>query len=391
MKIGIVLSKTPSYSETFFLSKIEGLKASGFDVTLFVQKANPIFNLCPIVEAPKTYKINPLLQFFNVIFVLFGFFIRFPNRLINFIRLERQVQRSLTQIIKNIYNNVHLLRSDMDWLHFGFATIAIQSEHVAQTIGAKMAVSFRGFDLDVYPKNHPNCYNVVWKQVDKVHSISEYLLKKAYQLGLLPETPISIITPAIDVTQFRNDNYQFSKEIIKIVTLARLHPIKDIKFAIEAMSILKNHNIAFEYKVIGDGPEHDVLQEKIERLELKGGVSLIGKISHQDVVEALKKADIYVQYSESEGFCNAVLEAQAMGLLCLVSDGGALPENVLHEKTGWVIPKKNPTALANTILKIIDLPDEIKSKISRNARGRVTSSFNLNAQHEKFKAFYEDN
>jgi colanic acid/amylovoran biosynthesis glycosyltransferase len=390
MNIGLVLSKTPGYSETFFLSKIEGLKTSGFDVTLFVQKTNPSFNLCNVIEAPKTYKNNPLLQLFKVIFELFGFLIRFPKRLGKFITLERQVHRTWTQIIKNIYNNAHLLKSDMDWLHFGFATMAVQSEHVAKAIGAKMAVSFRGFDIDVYPENHPNCYDVLWNQVDKVHSISDYLLKKGYQLGLSSETHFDIITPAIDVSQFTRDHYVFSKNTIKIVTVARLHPIKDLKFAIDAMAILKTHAIYFEYHIIGDGQEHDVLQARINNYELDPVVTLLGKKSHVEVGEALKNADIYLQYSASEGFCNAVLEAQAVGILCLVSDGGALPENVIHKETGWVIPKKNPEALANAILKVINLTDEVKRKISGNAQERVRSSFNLNTQREKFKAFYED-
>jgi colanic acid/amylovoran biosynthesis glycosyltransferase len=39
-KIGIVLSSTPGYSETFFKSKIKGLQESGYDVTLFVDTIN---------------------------------------------------------------------------------------------------------------------------------------------------------------------------------------------------------------------------------------------------------------------------------------------------------------------------------------------------------------
>ena len=390
MKIGIVLSNSPAYSETFFTSKIRGLQQSGFNVTLFVQKSNPEFILCNVVVAPKVFKRNRLLQFFKLVFVLFYFFIRFPNRLIKYITLEREAQRSWIQIIKNIYNNFHLLTFDMDWLHFGFATMAIQSEHVAKTIGAKMAVSLRGFDIDVYPEHHPNCYKLLWKQVDKVHSISDYLLNEAYRLGLSSETPFGIITPAIDVSQFTRDQYIFSKNTIKIVTVARLHQIKDLTFAIDAMAILKSHDIDFEYHIIGDGPEHDALQAQIEKLELDDRVSLIGKVDHHDVVELLKKADIYVQYSASEGFCNAVLEAQSIGLLCVVSDGGGLPENVLHKATGWVVPKKNPELLVQAIMNIILLPYDEKAKISGAAQDRVKNEFNLNKQQELFKAFYEN-
>ena len=95
-----------------------------------------------------------------------------------------------------------------------------------------------------------------------------------------------------------------------------------------------------------------------------------------------------MQYSISEGFCNSVLEAQAMGLLCVVSDGGALPENVFHEKTGWIAPKRNPAALAKTITEVINLPEDLKQQISTNAQQRVANEFNLEKQQKEFVEFY---
>ena len=61
---------------------------------------------------------------------------------------------------------------------------------------------------------------------------------------------------------------------------------------------------------------------------------------HDDIVKFYKKADIYIQYSIEEGFCNAVLEAQSMGVLTIVSDASGLIENVVDGKTGWVVPKR---------------------------------------------------
>ena len=96
-----------------------------------------------------------------------------------------------------------------------------------------------------------------------------------------------------------------------------------------------------------------------------------------------------MQYSLSEGFCNAVLEAQAMGCLCIVSDGGALPENVVHEKSGWVVPKQQPELLAKKLIEIIHMNDKEKHKISKFARQRVIEHFNLKDQAKAFKGFYE--
>lgn len=389
MKIGLVLSRTPEYSETFFVSKIDGLLASGFDVTLFVQNNDSNFSICKVILAPSVNKQHMISQFFKVCYILIELFIRYTKPFFKFIGLELKANKSWLQIVKNVYNNSHILKANLDWLHFGFATIAIQSEHIAKAIDAKMAVSFRGFDLDVYPLQHPNCYELLWGNVDKAHPISNYMLDKAYNLGLSRKVPYKIITPAIDMSKFKGIVYEIPQNIC-FLTIARLHKIKGLNDTLEAMALLKEKGIDFKYSIIGDGIECDNLKTLINKLKLSNYVNLEGKKDHNKVIEYLNETSIYIQYSESEGFCNAVLEAQAVGLLCVVSNGGALPENVLHKKTGWVVPKRNPKALAKTIEEVINLPEDVKSQIRINAQHRVTHEFNLEKQQKEFIEFYKE-
>ncbi|OUR93395.1 hypothetical protein A9Q87_05480 [Flavobacteriales bacterium 34_180_T64] len=390
MKVGIVLSVAPSYSETFFISKIKGLMNSGFEVILFVQKNKSKFSICQVVEAPQVSINNFLWQSVKVCYTLTSFLICFPKRFLKFVKLERKINRPWIQIVKNLYNNIHLLKSHLDWVHFGFATIAIQSEHVPKTIGAKMAVSFRGYDLVLSPREDEDYYLNVWKNVDQVHSISNYLLKLAYDLKLPLKTPYKIIRPAIDHFRFKNEDVK-SFETIQFLTIGRLHWIKGLKDTLEALHIIRNKGIKFSYTIIGDGPERNELIALIKQLELTRYVKLVGRKTHTEVINYFNNSTYYLQYSESEGFCNAVLEAQSMGLLCIVSDGGALPENVLNENTGWVVPSKQPYTLAKTISKVLNLSNKTKEVISLNAQVRVRDEFNLLVQQEQFKDFYHQN
>src|SRR5690554_1079396 len=114
----------------------------------------------------------------------------------------------------------------------------------------------------------------------------------------------------------------------------------------------------------------------------------MGRVPHEQVQKELEAADVYLQYSLQEGFCNAVLEAQAMGKLCIVSDGGGLSENVLHEQTGWVVPKYSPELLAEQIKKVLLMADHEKSKITQNAVNRVREEFNVQKQQREFLEFY---
>ena len=122
MRIGIVLSQPPGYSETFFYSKIKGLKENGISVTLYCQTNKNDFTLCPVIMAPKLSR-NPMLQ---LLYFIKEFFLLLPHfpALIRYIKLEHKEGTGILQIFKGIYLNAHLLKAKLDWLHFGFATMA---------------------------------------------------------------------------------------------------------------------------------------------------------------------------------------------------------------------------------------------------------------------------
>lgn len=389
MRIGIVLSQTPAYSETFFTLKIKGLLDNGAQVTLYCQNKKTDFNLCPVVIAPKVSR-NPAIQAW---YFVKEFFLLLPYMpvVLRYIRLERKEGTGFLQIFKKIYLNAHLLKAKLNWLHFGFATMALGSETVAKAIGAKMAVSFRGFDINVYPVKHPDCYKNIWKHVDKVHSISQYLLNKAISLGLSVETPFAIITPAVQLDALpMPKTITTSSESIKIVTIARLTWIKGLDVAIAAMGILKEKGIKFKYCIIGEGDQNYTERYKfmVYELGLKEEVIFCGKLSHQDTLEHLATADIYLQPSLNEGFCNAVLEAQAMGKLTIASNVGGLPENIVNNKTGWLFDDHNPELLVEKVEIMLDLQAEEKQTISQNAQKRVKEEFNIEKQQKEFLDFY---
>ena len=126
----------------------------------------------------------------------------------------------------------------------------------------------------------------------------------------------------------------------------------------------------------------------IYQLGLTKNVMLTGQISPVEVKNEMEWADIYIQPSIQEGFCNAVLEAQAMGLLCIVTDADGLSENVLDGKTGWVVPKRSPEELSKKIINILTMDDDRLNQIRKYAAKRVINEFNLEFQSQLFRDFY---
>lgn len=389
MRIGLVLPNIPAYSETFFRNKILGLQQNGHKVILFVNnsKAKNNYLNCKVVKAPKLdgCRVNVLIVSF--VQLVKAVFIN-PKKSLKLYNLNKKDGITFSKNIKQIIANQFLLSEKLDWLHFGFGTMALDRENIAKVLGANMAVSFRGFDIAIYPVKHPNCYNLMFKKVDKIHVISDDLTNLLYKKGLSKNVKISKITPAID-TDFFVSSAKLENAVLQLTTIARLHWKKGLDYTLEALTLLKKQNIPFHFSIIGDGTEKERLQFAVHQLNLSENVSFLGKLNPEQVKSVLSKTDIYLQYSIQEGFCNAVLEAQAMGLLCVVSDAEGLSENVLDKQTGWVVPKRNPQLLAEKIKEVISLDVSKKEKIKVNAVLRVQQEFNLEKQNQNFLRFYE--
>jgi len=389
MRIGIVLSAVPAYSETFFNQKIAGLKASGYDVILFTNRGKAHFNLCPVIFAPPVFK-SAWRTSLSAIFHLTVLALTHPGRLFKFFQTERISGNNTFETFKKLYLNSHILKQKLDWLHFGFATLALGREHVANVIGAKMAVSIRGYDLNVYSLKHPGCFRLLWEKVDKVHYISDDLYHNALKNGLSTQKAGQKITPALNIHLFKRSKPAAPiKTPIRFLTVARLHWTKGLSHTLEALAILKNEGLDFRYQIIGTGPEYEYLLYTTHQLGLEQQVTFSGQMQPDEVRRALESADIYLQYSISEGFCNAVLEAQAMELLCIASDAGGLQENIQHKVTGWLVPARQPETLAARIIKVVKLSPEKQQQIRQAARNRVLTTFNQENQNSLFEAFYQ--
>ncbi len=390
MKIGIVLPQTPGYSETFFRSKMAGLVGMGHQVYLFAANYSKVkIEGVTIVEPYFKNRIHTLSGLLDAVKALLVSLFLIPRRSLRFIRCERESNTPWRTALENLFLNAHILRYRLDWLHFGFATMALRRENVGRVIHAQQAVSFRGFDVSIYPLKHPGCYNLLWQKVDRVHTISNDLLQLAYAQGLSQQKEVFRITPAIDVEVFycKGRTGQLPPKI-RILSVGRLHWKKGYEYALAAFSLLKDQGVDFEVAIVGDGDAYERLAFSIYQRGLSEHVALVGRKSHAEVAQMMHRYNIYIQPSVQEGFCNSVLEAQCSGLLCVVTDADGLAENVLNGQTGFVVPTRNPEALKEAVVQIINMDDDARLELIAHAQERVIQEFNVEKQKMQFHQFY---
>ena len=218
--IGLILPTLPGYSKPFFYNQINGLIKNGFRVSLFL--ARKVDFEAVRLSIPIHYQVN----INNKFYLLFSFIttcVMHPLICIRLFKLEIDSHGGWIRSLKNLIINFHIIEKSLDWIHFGFSTTAIGRENVAKAIGAKSAVSFRGIDFGLYPHQHWGCYNLLWKTIDKVHTIFDNLYQKALDLGLDPNTSYQKITPAINREFFKSGPLNNLYDPLRILTVGRLH------------------------------------------------------------------------------------------------------------------------------------------------------------------------
>lgn len=387
MRIGLVLNSTPGYSETFFRNLVRVLTERGHHVTLFVDRGDEVPDL-PDLRIGFAWG-GPTLKGIARLIAAFVLLIASPLRTLRLFKQNREDGFVFYANVLSLLKSSHIIGTNLDWLHFGFATVALGRENLGMAMNARVAVSIRGYDMAVFPLKHPGCYELLWKRSERLHYLSQDLLRRAELTGLKEETVRMHIPPAIDLSEFSNRSFRGLGEKLRIITVGRLHWVKGYEYVLEALAMLTSRGIEFQYTVVGDGEDLERLVFACHQLGIEKQVKFVGKLTPLEVREELARNDVYVQYSVHEGFCNALIEARAAGLLCVGSDAGAIPENIDAERTGWIVPRRNPTKLAETIMELLTKPVDELAAVSAAAVASVRGTYDLSAYGDRFNTFYE--
>ncbi len=140
--------------------------------------------------------------------------------------------------------------------------------------------------------------------------------------------------------------------------------------------------------IVGDGPQRDEVEALIRDKSLTESVQIIGFRS--DIPDLMALADVYTLTSYGwEGYPISTMEAQAAGTPVVVTDAGGSGEAVLHEETGLVVPKRDPDALANALLRLLKNSD-LREILGQTGQVRAKAEFTRQHMIEKIKQVYEE-
>lgn len=170
--------------------------------------------------------------------------------------------------------------------------------------------------------------------------------------------------------------------------VARFDRLKGHRVFLEAARLVgeREPNCRFLLVGLGCDTRNQLLSGWISELNLAARVLALGE--RRDVPGIDNALDIAVCASISESFPNAIGEAMACGVPCVVTDVGDCPH--LVGDCGYVVPPGDPRALAEAILRMASLPRDARAALGARARGRVLREFSTDRIAQEFMNLYDE-
>lgn len=178
-----------------------------------------------------------------------------------------------------------------------------------------------------------------------------------------------------------------------IVSVGRLHPVKNHEFLIRACYQLKNAGFNFHCVIAGDGEERGRLHDLVREMGLHNQIEFCGHVGRVELRTLYEQADVVVLTSHSEGIPLTLMEAMAMERVVLAPAITGIPELILQGKTGLLYQQHSLPDFLKKLLSVAATRPSLES-IGQQARRHVQLHFSrqrsLDVWAEDFLCHLED-
>lgn len=169
--------------------------------------------------------------------------------------------------------------------------------------------------------------------------------------------------------------------------IARFDPKKDHLTFLRAASRIIKKGVNASFVLCGEQVDkrNPMLSKWLADLDLEGHVHLLGR--RNDIPQILTAMDLMVSSSAfGEGFPNAIGEAMACCVPCVVTDVG--DSRKIVGAVGKVVPPRNPSALAAKVFELLALPRTQLRKLGLLARERIAEKYSIERITTEYESLY---
>ncbi|WP_171899121.1 glycosyltransferase family 4 protein [Methanobacterium congolense] len=200
-------------------------------------------------------------------------------------------------------------------------------------------------------------YNLIgkyaFKKSSKIISFSKFETSKIISTFFMDNSKLSLIPHGVDLI---NINKNKTQDGINLVYSGYLINRKGVDFILKSLnSLIYDFNVKdVSLTIIGEGPERKKLLNLSKELNLEEYIIWKPFLSREDLINEIKKADIFMLLSRSEAYGITVAESLALGTPCIVTKRTALTEFLNEPGCFGVNYPPNPKEVADLIIKIYE-------------------------------------
>jgi glycosyltransferase involved in cell wall biosynthesis len=227
-------------------------------------------------------------------------------------------------------------------------------------------------------------------RLDKIIAVSgaveEYLLglgisRSRVQKIYKGHDPSWYDEPVVDLAQFG-----IPADAFVVCCAANVRPVKGVDYLLNAFKLL-DPALPIHLLLIGE-----VRDKKVKKLlhELTPNKRIHAIGFRRDVSGIIAASDVFVMCSVSrEGLAKAAIEAMCRSVATVVTNVGGLPELVLNERSGLVVPPRDAAALATAFSRLYQDKD-LRERLGHGGRSRVEEAFHINNTVNETVKLYEE-
>ena len=290
-----------------------------------------------------------------------------------------------------------LKRRPADLMHVYFGHTGVHLLPFIQEWKQPCVVSFHGMDIQPRPQQEgfDAQMQALLQTVPLVLARSYSLMAGLQMLGC-PNDKLRLNRTGIPLEDFPFYQRPMPADgSWRFVQACRLIEKKGLKTALRAFAEFHAGHPKAKFIIAGDGPMKVELEKMIAELELNEAVELRGFLAQAELAALYRSSHVFLHPSEmppdqnQEGVPNSMLEAMATGLPVVATTHGGIPEAVSHERTGLLVPERDPSALHAALCAITSDSAHLYI-LGQAASHSVRQEFEQGKQIERLEGFYDE-
>ncbi len=228
---------------------------------------------------------------------------------------------------------------------------------------------------------------------DKIIVPSEFIKTGLERYPWIKPEKVKVIPNGIDLSYFDFDLKKEREKLFRQYNLdpcttligipARLIEAKGHQYLLQAIPDIIRVFPKVKFFFAGDGSERENLQNLVGKLNLNNYVIFAGYI--REIFEIIAGFDLVVVPSINESFGLAVAEGMALKKPVVSTLVGGIPEVVENQKTGLLVPPKDPHSLALAIISLLK-DKNLAFHLGEEGRKRVEKLFTIEKMIDKIEA-----